>query len=201
MLRVWQPRNCNQIWKTQQRILSLQLSKSDTSICSGSDGFDKPGNTTAYSAETDNQNTCNLAEAARPPPSTGQLSIQHQKQVQIQLEQQPAPGLTLPQASSEATQADLEHHMCEPMLSTELGPAENPATSSCIECTSTAAPKSEAEDDVAVVSKVIRDVWVYNKGSADTERICRCPSTGRLQVLNRLADEWTPLTDSERLVA
>ncbi|KAL3137073.1 hypothetical protein ABBQ32_006657 [Trebouxia sp. C0010 RCD-2024] len=51
--------------------------------------------------------TCKLAEAARPPPSTRQLSIQHQKQVQIQLDQQPAPGLTLPQASSEATPADL----------------------------------------------------------------------------------------------
>ena len=177
-----------------------EQSPSDTSICSGSDSFDKPGDTNAYSVETGTQNTCNLAAAAQPPPLTRQLSMQHQKEVQI-LEQQPAPGLTLPQASSEATPADLEHHMCEPMLSTELGPAVNPATSSCIECTSTAAPKSEAEDDVAVMSKVIRDIWVYNKGSVDTERICRCPSTGRLQVLNRLADEWTPLTDSERLVA
>ena len=176
-------------------------SQSNTSICSGSDNFDKPGDTNAYSAETYTQNTCNLAEAAGPPPLTGQLSMQHQKQVQIQLEQQAAPGLTLPQASSEATPADLEHQMCEPMLSTELGPAVNPATSSCIECTSTAAPKSEAEDDVAVIRKVIRDVWVCNKGSVDTERICRCPSTGRLQVLNRLVDEWTPLTDSDRLVA
>ena len=26
MLRVWQPRNCNQLWRTQQRTLSLQLS-------------------------------------------------------------------------------------------------------------------------------------------------------------------------------
>ncbi len=176
----------------------LQL---DTSICSGSDSFHKPGDTNAYSAETDSQNTCNLAAAAQPPPLTRQLSIQHQKQVQIQLEQQPAPGLTLPQASSEATPADLEHHMCEPMLSTELGPAVNPATSSCIECTSTAAPISEVEDDVAVMSKLIRDVWVYNKGSVETERICRCPSTGRLQVLNRSVEEWTPLTDSDRLVA
>ena len=107
----------------------------------------------------------------------------------------------MPQASSEATPADLEHHMCEPMLSTKLGPAVNPATSSCIECTSTAAPTGEAEDDVAVTSKVIRDVSVYNKGSVDTERICRCPSTGRLQVLNRLMEEWSPLTDSDRLVA
>ena len=97
-----------------------EQSQSNTSICSGSDNFDKPGDTNAYSAETYTQNTCNLAEAAGPPPLTGQLSIQHQNQVQIQLEQQPAPGLTLPQASSEA---DLEHHMCEPMLSTELGPA------------------------------------------------------------------------------
>ena len=175
-----------------------EQTQSNTSICSGSDNFDKPGDTNAYSAETYTQNTCNLAEAAGPPPLTGQLSIQHQNQVQIQLEQQAAPGLTLPQASSEA---DLEHHMCEPMLSTELGPAVNPATSSCIECTSTAAPKSEAEDDVTVISKVIRDVWVYNKGSVDTERICRCPSTGRLQVLNRSVEEWTPLTDSDRLVA
>ncbi len=178
-----------------------EQSQSDTSICSGSDSFDKPGNTTAYSAETDTQKTCNLVAAAQSPPLTTQLSMQHQKEVQMQLEQQPAPGLTLPQASSEAKPADLEHHMSQPMLSTELGPTVNPATSSCIECTSTAAPISEAEDDVAVVSKVIRDVWVYNKGSVDTERICRCPSTGRLQVLNRLMEEWSPLTDSDRLVA
>ncbi len=175
-------------------------SPSDTSICSGSDSFDKPGDTNAYSVETDTQNTCNLAAAAQPPPLTRQLSVQHQKEAQI-LEQQPAPGLTLPQASSEATPADLEHHMCQPMLSTELGPAVNPTTSSCTECTSTATPISEAEDDVAVLSKVIRDVWVYNKGNVDTERICRCPSTGRLQVLNRLGEEWAPLTDSDRLVA
>ncbi len=65
-------------------------SQSNTSICSGSDNFDKPGDTNAYSAETYTQNTCNLAEAAGPPPLTGQLSMQHQKQVQIQLEQQAA---------------------------------------------------------------------------------------------------------------
>ena len=87
------------------------------------------------------------------------------------------------------------------MLSTDVGSAVFPATSSCIECTTPAALISEAEDDVAVMSKVIRDVWVYNKGSVDTERICRCPSTGRLQVFNRLVEEWTPLTDSDRLVA
>ena len=135
-----------------------EQSQSDTSICSGSDSFDKPGNTTAYSAETDTQKTCNLVAAAQSPPLTTQQSVQHQNEVQMHLEQQPAPGLTLPQASSEANPADLEHHMCQPMLSTELGPTVNPATSSCIECTSTAAPISEAEDDVAVVSKVIRDV-------------------------------------------
>lgn len=127
--------------------------------------------------------------------------MQHQKEVQIQLEQQPAPALTLPQASLEATPANLEHHMCQPMLSTDVGSAVFPATSSCIECTTPAALISEAEDDAAVMSKVIRDVWVYNKGSVDTERICRCPSTGRLQVFNRLVEEWTPLTDSDRLVA
>ena len=87
------------------------------------------------------------------------------------------------------------------MLFTELGSAVSPATSSCIECTSPAAPLSEAEDDVAVMSKVIRDVFVYNKGSVDTQRICRCPSTGRLQVFNSLVEEWTSLTDSDRLVA
>ena len=177
-----------------------EQSQSNTSIRSGSNSFDKPANTNAYSAETYTHKNGNLAETAQPPSLTGQLSMQNQKQIQIQLEQQPAPGLALLHASSEATPADLEHHMCEPMLSTELGPAVNPATSSCIECTSTAAPKSEAEDDVAVSSKVIRDVWVYNTSSVDTQRICRCPSTGRLQVLTRLVDEWTPLTDSDRLV-
>jgi len=178
-----------------------EQSQSDTSICSGSDSFDKPGDTNAYSAETDTHKTCNLVAAAQPLPLTRQLSMQHQKKVQIQLEQQPTPKLTMLQANSEARPADLEHHVCQPILSTELGPAVNPATSSCMECTSTAAPNSEAEDDVAVMSKVIRDVWVYNKGSVDTERICRCPSTGRLQVFNRLVEEWTPLTDSDRLVA
>lgn len=176
-----------------------EQSQSDTSICSGSDSFDKYGDNNAYSAETDTKKTCNLVAAAQPPPLTRQLSMQHQKEVQ--LTQQPAPGLTLPQASSEATPADLEQHMCQPMLSTELGSAGFPATSSCIECTSPAAPINEAEHDVAVMSKVIRDVWVYNKGSVDTERICRCPSTGRLQVFNRLVEEWTPLTDSDRLIA
>ena len=175
-------------------------SPSDTSICSGSDSLHRPGNTNTYSVETDTQNTCNLAAAAQPPPLTRQPSVQHQKEAQT-LEQQPAPGLTLPQASSEATPADLEHHMCQPMLSTEPGPAVNPMTSSCTECTSTATPISEAEDDVAVLSKVIRDVWVYNTGNVDTERICRCPSTGRLHMLNRLGEEWAPLTDSDRLVA
>ena len=177
-----------------------EQSPSDTSICSGSDSFHRPGDTSAYSVETDTQNTCNLAAAAQPPPLTRHLAVQHQKEAQI-LEQQPAPGLTLPQASSEATPADLEHHMCQPMLSTEAGPAVNPTTSSCTECTSTATPISEAEDDVAVLSKVIRDVWVYNKGNVDTERIGRCPSTGRLHVLNRFGEEWAPLTDSDRLVA
>ena len=174
-----------------------EQSPSDTSICSGSDSFDKPGDTNAYIVETGTQNTCNLAAAAQPPPLTRQLSMQHQKEVQIQLEQQPTPKLTMLQANPEASLADLEHHVSQPVLSAELGPA----TSSCMECTSTAAPKSEAEDDVAVISKVIRDVWVYNKGSVDTERICRCPSTGRLQVLDRSVEEWTPLTDSDRLVA
>ena len=167
-----------------------EQSPSDTSICSGSDSFDKPGDTNTYSVETDTQNICNLAAAAQPP-LTRQLSVQNQKEAQI-LEQQPR---------SEATPADLEHHMCQPMLSTELGPAVNPTASSCTECTSTATPISEAEDDVAVLSKVIRDVWVYNKGNVDTERICRCASTGRLQVLNMLGEEWAPLTDSERLLA
>ena len=175
-----------------------EQSQSDTSICLGSNSFDKPGNNYAYSAETNSQKTCNLVAAAQPPIA---LSMQHQKEVQIQLEQQPALGLTLPQASSEATPADLEHRMCQPMLSTELGSAVFAATTSCIECTSPAAPTSEAEDDMAVMSKVIRDVWVYNKGSVDTKRICRCPSTGGLQVFNRLVEEWTPLTDSDRLVA
>ena len=174
-----------------------EQSPSDTSICSGCDSFDKPGDTNAYSIETDTQNTCNLAAAAQPPPLTRQPSMQHQKEVQIQPEQQPTPTLTMLQANPEASLADLEHHVSQPILSAELGPA----TSSCMECTSTAAPKSEAEDDVAVISNVIRDVWVYNKGSVDTERICRCPSTGRLQVLNRSVEEWTPLTDSDRLVA
>ena len=178
-----------------------EQSQSDTSTCSGSASFDKPADNNAYSAETDTQKTCDLVAAAQPPPVTRQLSVQHQKEFQIQLAQQTAPGLTLPQASSEATPANLEHHMCQPMLSTELDSALFPATSSHIECTSPAAPISEAEDDVAVMSKVIRDVWVYNKGSVDTERICRCPSTGRLQVFNRLVEEWTPLTDSDRLVA
>ena len=178
-----------------------EQSQSDTGICSGSASLDKPAENNAYSAETDTQKTCDLVAAARPPPLTRQLSMQHQKEVQIQLEQQPAPGLTLLQASSEAKPADVEHHMCQPMLSTEPGSAVSPATGSCIECTSPAAPLSEAEDDVAVMSKVIRDVWVYNKGSVDTERICRCPSTGRLQVFNRSVEEWTPLTDSDRLVA
>ena len=175
--------------------------QSDTSICSGSDSFDKPADNNAHSAETETHKTCDLVAAAQPPPLTRQLSMQHQKEVQIQLEQQPAPALTLPQASSEATPANLEHHMCQPMMSTDVGSAVFPATSSCIECTTPAAPISEAEDDVAVMSKVIRDVWVYNKGSVDTERICRCPSTGRLQVFNRSVEEWTPLTDSDRLVA
>ena len=180
---------------------SVEQSQSDTSICSGSDSFDKPDDNNAYSAETDTKKTCNLVAAAQPAPLTTQLSIQHQKEVQIQLEQQPVPRLTLPQAGSEATPADLEHHMCQPMLYTEFGSAEFPATSSCNELTTPAAPVSEAEDDVAVMSKVIRDVWVYNKGSVDMERICRCPSTGRLQVFNRLVEGWTPLTDSDRLVA
>ena len=180
---------------------SAEQSQSDTSICSGSDSFDKPDDNNAYSAETDTKSTCNLVAAAQPAPLTRQSSIQHQKEVQIQLEQQPAPGLPLPQAGSEATPADLEHHMCQPVLYAELGSAEFPAISSCIEFTTPAAPMSEAEDDVAVMSKVIRDVWVYNKGSVDMERICRCPSTGRLQVFNRLVEEWTPLTDSDRLVA
>ncbi|DBB06115.1 TPA: hypothetical protein ACH3X3_009674 [Trebouxia sp. C0006] len=174
-----------------------EQSQSNTSIRSGSDSFDKPADTNAYSAETYTHKNCNLAEAAQPPSLTGQLSMQNQKQVQIQLEQRPTSELTMLQANPEASLADSEHHVCQPILSAELGPA----TSSCMECTSTAAPKSEAEDDVAVISKVIRDVWVYNKGSVDTERICRCPSTGRLQVLYRLVDEWTPLTDSDRLVA
>ena len=174
-----------------------EQSPSDTSICSGSDSFDKPGDTNTYSAETDTHNTCNLAAAAQPPPLTRQLSMQHQEEVQIQLEQQPTPKLTMLQANPGASLADLEHHVSQPILSAELGPA----TSSCMECTSTAAPISEAEDDVAVMSKLIRDVWVYNKGSVETERICRCPSTGRLQVLNGLGEEWAPLTDSERLVA
>ena len=181
---------------------SVEQSQSDTSICSGSNSFDKPDDNNAYSAETDTKKSCNLVAAAQPAPLTRQLSIQHQKEVQIHLEQQPVPRLTLPQAGSEATPADLEHHMCQPMLYTGFGSAEFPATSSCNEFTTPAAPMSEAEDDVAVMSKVIRDVWVYNKGSVDmVRRICRCPSTGRLQVFNRLVEEWTPLTDSDRLVA
>ena len=72
------------------------------------DSFDKPGDTNAYSVETDTQNSCNLAAAAQSPPLTRQLSVQHQKEAQI-LERQPAPGLTLLQARSEATPADLEH--------------------------------------------------------------------------------------------
>ncbi|DBA84353.1 TPA: hypothetical protein ACH3X2_006230 [Trebouxia sp. C0005] len=67
-----------------------EQSPSDTSICSGSDSFDKPGDTNTYSVETDTQNTCNLAAAAQPPPLTRQLSVQNQKEAQI-LEQQPAP--------------------------------------------------------------------------------------------------------------
>ena len=180
---------------------SVEQSQSDTSICSGSDSFDKPDDNNAYNTETDTKKTCNLVAAAQPAPLTRQLSIQHQKEVQIQLEQQPVPRLTLPQAGSEATPTDLEHHMCQPMLYTEFGSAEFPATNSCNEFATPAAPMSEAEDDMAVMSKVIRDVWVYNKGSVDMERICRCPSTGRLQVFNRLVEEWTPLTDSDRLVA
>ena len=205
MLRVWQPRHCSQLWENTAKDPhpSVEQSQSDTSICSGFDSFDKPDDNNAYSTETetDTKKTCNLVAAAQPAPLTRQFSIQHQKEVQIQLEQQPVPRLTLPQAGSEATPADLEHHMCQPMLYTEFGSAEFPATSSCNEFTTPAAPMSEAEDDVAVMSKVIRDVWVYNKGSVDMERICRCPSTGRLQVFNRLVEEWTPLTDSDRLVA
>ena len=126
--------------------------QSDTSICSGSGSFDKPGDTSGYNAETDTQKTCNLVAAAQPSPLTRQLSTQHQKEVQRQLEQ-PPPGSTLPQASSEATPADLEHDISRSILSTEVGPAINPATSSCIECTSPVAPVSAAEDVVAVVSK------------------------------------------------
>ena len=100
-------------------------SQSDTSICSGPDSFDEPGDNKAYRAGTDTQKTCNQVAAAQPPPLTRQLSMQHQKEVQIQLEQQPAPGLTLPQASSEATPADLEHHTCQPMLSTMDNVAQN----------------------------------------------------------------------------
>ena len=173
--------------------------QSDTSICSGSASFHKPIDNNGDSI--DNQKACNLVAAAQPPPSTRHLSMQHQKQGKIELEQPPAPGLILLQASSEAKPANLEHRMCQPMLSTELGSGLSPVTSSCIECTGPIAPLSEAEDDVAVMSKVIQDVSVYNKGSVDTERICRCPSTGRLQVFNRLVEEWTPLTDSDRLVA
>ena len=178
--------------------LAEQL-QSDTSICSGSASFHKPIDNNGDNI--DNQKACDMVAAAQPPPSTRQLSVQHQTEGKIELEQPPAPGLILPQASSEAKPVNLGYCMCQPMSSTGLGSGLSPVTSSCIECTGPIAPLSEAEDDVAVMSKVIQDVWVYNKGNVDTERICRCPSTGRLQVFNRWAEEWTPLTDSDRLVA
>ncbi len=178
-------------------------SQSDTCFCSGSDSLDKPGDIKGHSTEIDTQKTCNLLAAAQPSPLTRQLSMEHQTEVQIQLEQQSTLGLIPPQASSQAKSADPNHHGCQPNLSTKPGPSVNPATSSCIdqECINTAARTSAAESDVLVVSKVIRDIWVYGKCGGDTDRICRCPSTGRLQVFNRWVEEWTPLTDSDKLVA
>ena len=173
--------------------------QSDTSICSRSASFHKLIDNSGHNM--DNQKAYDLVAAAQPPPLTRQMSMQHHKEGKIELEQPPAPGLILPQASSEAKPINLEHRMCQPMLSTALGSGLSPVICSCIECIGPIAPSSETEDDVAVMSKVIQDVWVYNKGGVDTERICRCPSTGRLQVFNWLVEEWTPLTDSDRLVA
>ena len=45
-----------------------ERSQSDTSICSGSDSFDKPGDNNAYSAEKGTQRTCNLVAAAQTLP-------------------------------------------------------------------------------------------------------------------------------------
>jgi len=54
---------------------------------------------------------------------------------------------------------------------------------------------------VAVVKKLIKDVWLYEKGGAFTAKICRCPTNGRLQEFNVYLEQWSPLTDSERLVS
>ena len=175
-----------------------EQSQLDTGSCSRSERLDKPEDIEGYSTEIDTQNTSKLV-AAQPPPLTRQ---QHRKGVQIQLEQQSTPRLILPQASSQATSANLNHHGSQLMLSTKLGTTVNPTINSCIdqECINSATLTSEVESDVLVVSKVIRDIWVCSKGG-DIDRICRCPSSGRLQLFNRWVEEWTPLTDSDKLVA
>jgi len=54
---------------------------------------------------------------------------------------------------------------------------------------------------VAVVKILIKDIWVYGKGGAVTEKICRCPTNGRLLKFNANVEKWLPLTDSDRLVS
>jgi len=55
--------------------------------------------------------------------------------------------------------------------------------------------------DMAVVKKLIKDVWLHGQGSTFTAKICRCPTDGRLQEFNVSLKQWSPLTDSDRLVS
>ncbi|KAL3156890.1 hypothetical protein ABBQ38_001157 [Trebouxia sp. C0009 RCD-2024] len=54
---------------------------------------------------------------------------------------------------------------------------------------------------MAVVKKLIKDVWLHGQGSTFTAKICRCPTDGRLQEFNVSLKQWSPLTDSDRLVS
>ena len=55
--------------------------------------------------------------------------------------------------------------------------------------------------DVAVVKKLIKEVWVHGQGSIFIVNICRNPMDGRLQEFNVYLKEWLPLTDSDLLVS
>ena len=79
----------------------------------------------------------------------------------------------------------------------EQSPPQEQATSSALESTGDILPCHVKEKEVIMLKCIIKNACGI--GGYASQKVCRCPSNGRLQTL--YFGEWQPLTDSERLTA
>ena len=131
------------------------------------------------------------AQRACPTPEepTNQLELLLEKGGQLTFQ---TPGEPL-------SQLDLHPERGVHLLFNHAASLNLQATSSALESMGdiTSLPRHVKEKDVIMLRCVIKNACGI--GGYASQKVCRCPSNGRLQTL--YFREWQPLTDSERLTA